>query len=59
MMIYMEVVTGGPRLGDLESGDVVNFTATEYSIASGGVACIIGVIALMRWQPTFWNREVP
>jgi MFS family permease len=56
--IYMAVVTGGPRLGDLESGAVANFTSTEFSIVSGGVACIIGVIALMRWRPTFWNREV-
>jgi MFS family permease len=56
--IYMAVVTGGPRLGDLESGAVANFTSTQFSIVSGGVACIIGVIALMRWRPTFWNREV-
>ncbi len=55
--IYMAVVTGGPRLGDLESGVVANFTSTEFSIVSGGVACIFGVIALMRWRPTFWNRE--
>ena len=59
MVIYTALVTDGPRLGDLESGVVVNFTATEYSIVSGGVACIVGVIALMRWRPTFWNREVP
>ncbi len=57
--IYMAVVTGGPRLGDLESGVVANFTSTEFSIVSGGVACIVGVAALMRWRPTFWSREAP
>ena len=55
--IQMAVVTGGPRLGDVESGVVANFTSTEFSIVSGGVACIIGVLALVRWRPTFWRVE--
>jgi MFS family permease len=56
--IQMAVVTGGPRLGDVESGVVANFTSTEFSIVSGGVACIVGVLVLMRWRPTFWHREM-
>ena len=56
--IQMAVVTGGPRLGDAESGLVASLTSTEFSIVSGGVACIIGVIALVRWRPGFWKREV-
>lgn len=56
--IQMAVVTGGPRLGDVESGVVANFTSTEFSIVSGGIACIVGVLVLTRWRPTFWNREV-
>ena len=56
--IQMAVVTGGPRLGDVESGVVANFTSTEISIVSGGIACIVGVIALMRWRPTFWRSEM-
>jgi MFS family permease len=56
--IQMAVVTGGPRLGDVESGVVANFTSTEFSIVSGGIACIVGVLLLMRWRPTFWKREV-
>jgi MFS family permease len=55
--IQMAVVTGGPRLGDVESGVVANFTSTEFSIVSGGVACILGVIILMRWRPTFWSSD--
>jgi MFS family permease len=54
--IQMAVVTGGPRLGDLESGTVANFTSTEFSIVSGGIMCILGVIALVRWRPTFWRE---
>lgn len=53
--IQMAVVTGGPRLGDLESGVVASLSSTEFAIVSGGVACIIGVFALARWQRTFWN----
>jgi MFS family permease len=55
--IQMAVVTGGPRLGDLESGTVANFTSTEFSIVSGGVLCVIGVLALIRWRPTFWKER--
>jgi MFS family permease len=56
--IQMAVVTGGPRLGDVESGVVANYTSTEFSIVSGGIACVVGVLMLMRWRPTFWQREV-
>ena len=55
--IQMAVVTGGPRLGDVESGVVATLTSTEFSIVSGGVACIVGVLALVRWRPTFWRVE--
>jgi hypothetical protein len=43
-------------LGDLESGTVANFSSTEFSIVSGGVMCVLGVIALMRWRPSFWRE---
>ena len=53
--VQMAVVTGGPRPGDLESGVVANFTSVEFSIVSGGIACIVGVLALLRWRPGFWS----
>ncbi|MGA2968296.1 MAG: MFS transporter [Acidimicrobiales bacterium] len=56
--IQMAVVTGGPRLGDFESGLVAGLTTTEFSIVSGGIACIVGAAALIRWRPTFWNDAV-
>jgi MFS family permease len=55
--IQMAVVTGGPRLGDAESGLVASLTSTEISIVSGGIACVVGVLALVRWRPDFWRRE--
>jgi MFS family permease len=55
--VQMAVVTGGPRLGDAESGVVGSLTSTEFSIVSGGIACIVGVLILLRWRPSFWNHE--
>lgn len=55
--VQMAVVTGGPRLGDMESGVVAGLTSTEFSIVSGGVACIVGVALLLRWRPQFWRHE--
>ncbi len=56
--IQMAVVTGGPRLGDTESGVVAGFTSTEFSIISGGIACVVGV-ALLAWRrPTFWRQSL-
>ncbi|MGD1013295.1 MAG: MFS transporter [Acidimicrobiales bacterium] len=55
--VQMAVVTGGPRLGDAEAGVVASLTSTEISIVSGGIACIVGVLLLLRWRPGFWNHE--
>ncbi len=55
--VQMAVVTGGPRLGDAESGVVASLTSTEFSIVSGGIACIVGVVILLRWRPSFWKNE--
>jgi MFS family permease len=56
--IQMAVVTGGPRLGDTESGVVAGLTSTEFSIVSGGLLCIVGVAVLAWRRPTFWNESV-
>ena len=51
--IQMSVVQGGPRVGDLEAGAVATAVSTEFSIVSGGLACMIGAIALMAALPGF------
>ncbi len=38
--VQILVVTGGPRLGDLESGIVGSIGGTTFAVVSGGVACI-------------------
>ena len=57
--IQLAVVTGGPRLGDLESGAVATLVSTEFSIVSGGLACIAGALLLVRWRPSFWGDRGP
>jgi MFS family permease len=40
--IHILVVTGGPRLGDLEAGTVAQVFSPTISVVSGGIACIVG-----------------
>jgi predicted MFS family arabinose efflux permease len=51
--IQMAVVQGGPRLGDLESGAVATAVTTEFSVVSGGLACIVGALVLAAALPGF------
>ena len=51
--MQIAVVTGGPRLGDLEAGAVATLVSTEFSIVSGGLACIAGAAALAGLLPGF------
>ena len=51
--IQMAVVSGGPRLGDLESGAVAAAAGTEFSIVSGGIACVAGALLLAALMPRF------
>jgi hypothetical protein len=55
--LQIAVVTGGPRLGDLESGAVATGLGTEVSVVSGGVACIIGAALLARALPGFRRQS--
>jgi predicted MFS family arabinose efflux permease len=47
--IHILVVTGGPRLGDVEAGLVARLVSPSFSVISGGLACVAGagVVALL------------
>lgn len=51
------VGTGGPRLGDVEAGAVAALTTPAISAVSGGVACVVGVVALALAVPEFATFE--
>lgn len=51
--IHMASAAGGPRLGDLEAGLVASLTTVRFSIVSGGIACVLGALAVTRWARSF------
>jgi hypothetical protein len=59
--VNLLVVTGGPRLGDVEAGAVATITSPQASIVIGGALCVLGSAALalpatlrrQRARPTF------
>jgi len=40
--IFLLVVSGGPKVGDLEAGIVAAAVSPAFSVVSGGIACIVG-----------------
>ena len=55
--LQIAVVTGGPRLGDLESGAVAAGFGDTVSVVSGGLACIAGALLLARLLPGFRQQR--
>ena len=55
--IQMAVVQGGPRLGDMESGAVATATSIEFSVVSGGLACIVGAVVIGLLMPQFRHHR--
>lgn len=56
--IHIAVVSGGPRIGDFEAGAVASLTSPQFSVVSGGVACIVGALAIAKKMPVFANYRV-
>jgi MFS family permease len=52
--VHSALAGGGPRLGDLEAGAVATLTSVRFSVVSGGLACIVGALAIARWMPQLW-----
>jgi MFS family permease len=53
--IHILVVTGGPRLGDVEAGFLAQAFTPAVSVVSGGVACLAGVAVLALLVPQLWR----
>ncbi|MDR2373673.1 MAG: MFS transporter [Bifidobacteriaceae bacterium] len=51
--VFIVVVTGGPRLGDIVTGVDSDLIGEGWAILAGGLACAIGVMALSRWHRPF------
>jgi MFS family permease len=49
--IHGLVVTGGPRLGDMEASAVAAIAGAQLSVVSGGLVCLVGLVAIVRSFP--------
>ncbi len=57
--IELAQVAGTPALGNLEAGIVASLVSVRFSIVSGGLACIVGTVALAFALPTFRRYTKP
>ena len=51
--LFIVVVTGGPRLGDLEVGAVGNAFTPAFALVGGGLACMAGIALVALLVPAF------
>jgi MFS family permease len=56
--IHMLVVTSGPRLGDAEAAAVAAFAGPQFAVVSGGVLCLAGLVAVLRFFPQLLHYEI-
>ena len=60
--VFIAVVAGGPRLGDVRAGGMASVTSVEFSWVAGGIACVVVVVVAGLAVRAFWNydsRSVP
>lgn len=51
-------VIGGPILGQFESGVVAGFTTPQFSVISGGVACIVATLIVAACIPGLLRAQI-
>jgi len=56
--VFIVVVAGGPRLGDLRAGAVAAATTASFSWVSGGIACAVLVLVAAALSPSLLNYRV-
>jgi len=54
--VFIVVVNGGPRLGDLEAGGAAAIS-TQFAVVSGGLACIVGMAICAVAVPAFLRYD--
>jgi hypothetical protein len=61
--VFIAVVAGGPRLGDVRAGATAAVTSPTFSWVAGGVACMAVVLVAGLLVRPFWrydtSRDLP
>jgi MFS family permease len=55
--VFIVVVAGGPRLGELLGGFVAGIVGEGHTALLGGIACMVAVVALGFWQRGFVHYD--
>nr|WP_246314580.1 MFS transporter [Kineococcus aurantiacus] len=55
--VFIVVVAGGPRLGDLVLGSAAGGVGEGLAALGGGLACVAAVLALAAWQRGFLRYD--
>jgi MFS family permease len=55
--VFIAVVAGGPRLGDLRAGGTAALTSSTFSWVGGGVACMVVVAVAGFLVRPFWGYD--
>jgi MFS family permease len=52
--VFIVVVAGGPRLGDLRSGALASAAGVTVAMVSGGVVIVVAMVVVALGVPSFW-----
>jgi hypothetical protein len=55
--VFIAVVAGGPRLGDLRAGATAAATSATVSWVGGGIACMVVVLVAAVLVRPFWQYD--
>ena len=56
--VFIAVVAGGPRLGDVRAGTTAALTNPTVSWVAGGVACVLVVVVAGLLVRPFWRYDI-
>ena len=55
--VFIVVVAGGPRLGDLVLGAQSSWWGEGWAAVAGGLTCVVVLLVLLRWQPRLLSYD--
>jgi MFS family permease len=52
--VFLVVVAGGPRLGDLRAGAIASAAGVGTAMVSGGIVIVVAMVVVALVVPSFW-----